>query len=101
VGRALIRQALEAVLEREHYAYAVLWESLTMNQQRFLKALSAEERAKAFSAEFLNRHRLGSASSAQRVIRALIDRDIVDQENGSFIILDRFLRLWISRVHAG
>ena len=101
VTDALVHEALQAVLQREQYAYAVLWESLTLNQQRFLKAMALEAGAKPFSAEFLQRHRLGSASSAQRVIKSLLEKDVVDQENGAFIIIDRFLGLWIRRVHGG
>jgi hypothetical protein len=99
VNEAIIRQALQTVLEKERYTYIVLWESLTLNQQRFLRALAIEEnKAKPFSAEFLQRHRLGSASSAQRVIHSLLDKDLVDQENSSYIILDRFLRLWLRSI---
>ncbi len=102
VSETIIQQALQTVLEKEHYTYTVLWESLTLNQRRFLRALAAEEgKAKPFSAEFLQRHRLGSASSAQRVIKSLLDKDLVDQENSSYIILDRFLRLWIRRISNG
>ncbi len=95
----LIQHALENVLHRERYTFITEWESLTLNQQHFLKALAFEEKTtKLFSADFLQRHRLGSASSAQRVIRSLIDRDIIDQENGSHIIVDRFFRLWIRKI---
>lgn len=99
VSDGILQQALQTVLEKEHYTYTVLWESLTLNQQRFLRALATEEhKAKPFSSEFLQRHRLGSASIAQRVIRSLLDKDLVDHENGSYIILDRFLRLWLRNI---
>lgn len=100
VTNNLVRVALDTVLQREQYAYTVLWESLTLNQKRFLHALACEESAKPFSADFLQRHRVGSASSAQRVVRTLLDKDILDQENGSIIIIDRFFRLWIRRLHS-
>ncbi|MGA2624040.1 MAG: ATP-binding protein [Bacteroidota bacterium] len=102
VTQGLIHEALNTLLEKENSTFTVQWESLTLNQQHFLKALATEERgAKPFSADFLQRYRLGSASSAQRAIRSLVDKDIVDQDNGSFIILDRFFRLWIRRLNAG
>lgn len=93
-----VHEALETVLAREQYAYTLIWDGLTLNQQRFLKAIAAEDKgAKPFSAEFLQRHRLGSASSAQRVTGMLMERDLVDQQHGSFVIIDRFFRLWIRR----
>ena len=81
-------------MARENHAYSVLWESLTKNQQRFLRGLASEPfPVKPFSAEFLSRYNLGSASSAQRSVQALLSRDIFDHENSSFVILDRFLRI--------
>jgi hypothetical protein len=99
VNAKMIEEATTVLLSREQYAYVVLWESLTRNQQRFLKALaSRDSTAKLFSAEWLQQHRLGSPSTVQRVIATLLDRDIIDRENGSFIILDRFFRLWLRRM---
>lgn len=96
VDDAMLQQSLKTVLEKEHYTYSILWESLTLNQQRFLRALAMEvDKAKPFSSEFLQRYRLGSASSAQRVIKSLLGKDHVDHDNGSYIILDRFFRLWL------
>ena len=43
----LIRTAMDVLLQRESYAYATLWDSLTRNQQSFVKALAREE-AKLF-----------------------------------------------------
>jgi len=38
---------------------------------------------------------LRSASNAQRASQALVEQDLIDPENGSFVIVDRFLRRWI------
>jgi hypothetical protein len=47
------------------------------------------------SAAFTRRYGLRSASNAQRASQALVEQDLIDPENGSFVIVDRFLRLWI------
>ena len=92
----LLHQALQTVLEKEQYMYMVLWESLTLNQRRFLRALASEDPpAKPFSSEFLRRHHIGSASSVQRVISTLLEKDHIEQDNGSYIVSDRFFRLWL------
>jgi hypothetical protein len=99
VSDRLIQDALTTVLEKEAPAFSAIWESLTANQQRFLKALAVEHAgAKLYSAEFLQKHELGLASSAQRVLRSLVDKDIVDRQNGTYFITDRFLRLWVQRL---
>lgn len=95
----LVKEAIHTVFVRESYAYSPLWDSLTTNQQRFLVGLTDEHnRMKPFSATFLRRYRLGTASSAQRVVDTLLERDIIDHEGRSFIILDRFFRMWIQKV---
>jgi len=50
---------------------------------------------KVFSAEFVQKYDLGTASNAQRAVNSLLERDVIDRSNGSFIIVDRFFRIWI------
>ncbi len=92
----MIRAASNVLLDRETYAYTTLWESLTLPQKRFLKGLASEAAGvKVFGGEFVNRYGLSSASNAQRAVEALLTRDVIDRDNGSFLITDRFFRLWI------
>lgn len=99
VDDELIKTAIRVLLERESYAYSTLWESLATNQRKFLKGLASETaRVKPFAGEFLRRHGLGSPSNAQRAVDALLERDVIDRDNGSFLITDRFFRLWLQTV---
>lgn len=99
VSAELLKDALRLLLQRESYAYSTLWESLAMNQRKFLKGLASEVTpVKPFAGEFVRRSGLGSASNAQRAVDALLERDVIDRENGSFLITDRFFRLWVQRV---
>ena len=99
VTEEMINNAIDTLLSRENYAYTVLWESLTRNQQRFLKTLAIGEfSVKPFASEFIQQSKLGSPSNIQRVVESLLEKDVIDHDNGSFIILDRFLRLWIRKV---
>jgi hypothetical protein len=96
VTREMIRAAVKVLLDRETYAYTTLWESLTLPQKRFLKGLAAEPAGvKVFAGDFVSRYGLGSASNAQRVVEALLAKDVIDRDNGSFLISDRFFRIWI------
>ena len=93
--------AVKVLLDRESYAYTTLWESLTLSQKRFLKGLAAEAvGVKVFGGEFVSCHRLSSASNAQRAVQALMAKDVIDRDNGSFLITDRFFRLWIQSAQA-
>lgn len=96
VDRNMLAAAVKVLLDRESYAYTAVWESLTLTQKRFLKGLAAEPAGvKVFAGEFVSRIGLNSASSVQRVVQALLAKDIIDRDNGSFLITDRFFRLWI------
>jgi len=94
-----IQKAVQVLLERENYAYTMLWESLTVPQKRFLKGLAGEPTGvKVFAGEFVRHYGLGSASNVQRVVGVLLEKDVIDRGNGSFVITDRFFRLWIQSV---
>ena len=101
VNGELIVEAVQLLLDRESYAYATLWESLTGNQRRFLTGLAhSPTTVKPFSADFLRAQRLGSPSNAQRAAETLIERDVVARDNGTFVIVDRFFRLWLLRMES-
>ena len=96
VNGVRLQAAVKLLLDRESYAYTTLWESLTLSQKRFLKGLAAEASGvKVFAGEFVGRHGLSSASNAQRAVQTLLAKDIIDRDNGSFLVTDRFFRLWI------
>ena len=96
----ILDRATDLLLERESYAYSALWESLTRSQRRVLIGLASEPAgAQIYGSSFVRTYGLASASTVQSAIRALLDRDLVDRNNGSFMILDRFFRLWIRTRH--
>jgi hypothetical protein len=93
---------VSVLLGRESYAYTTLWESLTLNHRRFLRGLAtASGDVQPFSADFLGHAGLQAASTAQRASEAILSRDVIERENGSFVITDRFFRLWIRRSMQG
>ena len=59
-----------------------------------------ESGEKLFAGDFVSRHGLGSASNAQRAVQGLLSKNVIDHDNGSFVITDRFFRLWIKSVQS-
>ena len=93
-----VNTALKVLLDRESYAYTALWDSFALNQRRLIKGLALEPKGvKLFSASFVRQYGLGSASNGQRAVEGLLKRDLIDRDNGSFVIADRFFRIWIQR----
>lgn len=56
---------------------------------------------KPFAADFVQRYGLRSASNAQRAVAGLLEKDILDRDNGPVVITDRFFRIWIVRCQRG
>jgi len=97
----MIESSITTLLAHESYAYATLWESLAINQRRFLKGLAFEPTGvKPFGSDFIQRYGLRSASNAQRAVESLLEREIIDRNNGSFIVVDRFLKIWIQKTQS-
>jgi hypothetical protein len=46
---------------------------------------------------FVRRYGLGSASNSQRAVETLLKRDLLNRDNGFFLITDRFFRIWIQQ----
>ena len=99
VGEADLDSAVAELLRRESHAYSNLWESLTKNEQRFLRGLAqSDQPPKPFSSDFTRRFGLRTASNAQRAAESLESSDTIEREGATFVIVDRFLRLWIRQL---
>ncbi|MEM6777298.1 MAG: ATP-binding protein [Planctomycetota bacterium] len=101
VNKADLNTAVAELLRRESHAYVNLWEAMTKNEQRFLRGFAeCDEPPQPFSSDFTRRFGLRSASNAQRAAQSLETGDIIEREESSFVIVDRFFRLWIRRLFA-
>jgi AAA+ ATPase superfamily predicted ATPase len=88
-------ESLELLLSRESSTYETTWDLLTLKQKQVLLALAkAEPDEKIFSSSFLEKHSLGSASSVQRTLHSLIDKDLIDKEGEFYTIIDIFFKKW-------
>jgi len=99
ISKEDLLKGIDLLLERESSTYEATWNLLTLKQKQVLMALSKmlpEE--KLFSYEFLQKHNLGSASSLQRTVRSLIDKDLIDREGDLYTIMDVFFKRWLSRI---
>jgi hypothetical protein len=97
----MIAEAVEKLLKHEDAAFSALWEMCTVNQRRLLMGLASESMdAQPHSGEFFRKYHLGSASNVQRSIASLIERDVIEREGKSYIINDRFFKLWIRQLQS-
>ena len=94
-----LEKSLGLLLKRESSTYEAALDSLTLKQKQLLIALSkASPENKIFSGEFLRRNNLDSASSVQRTLSSLVDKDLIDKEGNSYMVLDVFFKKWLSQL---
>ena len=94
----VVERGVQLLLQRESYAYSILWESLTANQRRLLMALAQEKNSVgAFSSAFATKYALGSLSSIQRSVKGLEERDVIERDSKGYFIIDRFFKIWLHR----
>ena len=89
-------ESRDLLLERASSTYEACWDSLTIRQRQALMALAktlADEQI--YSHEYLQKHNLGSASTLQRTLQSLRDKDLVDKEKDEYSIIDVFFKKWI------
>lgn len=88
-------EAVALVLRRLSYPFAVMWEGMTANQRALLQGLvGGGAEARVFSSAFLRALRM-APSSASRALEGLVQGDVLDRDEGGYVVTDRFFRLWI------
>jgi uncharacterized protein len=91
----LVRTLQDVLAENETYYYGYK-NLLTEQQWNLLKAIAREKSILKINQKyFLNKYDL-SASSVQRSIKALEERELVVQETDGYRVYDVFFGLWIS-----
>ena len=97
ITEADIDEALNILISRESSVYVAIWEELTIKQKNLMVALAKEEYLEVFSNKFLETYSLGSSSSIQKALKSLLKKELVQKENGSYVIYDLFFKKWIRR----
>ncbi len=84
------------ILNSNDYTYQEIIFRLPEKQLEVLVAIAKEKTARnTTSGEFVQKHKLQSASSVQSALRVLLDKDYITEELGHYKIYDRFFALWL------
>lgn len=98
VGTSEIEAAIGLAVEEKDDTYQDLMARLTAKQKALLIALSRNgKNARPTSGDFIKKYRLSTASTVQRSLSALQEKDIITNENGSFYIYDYLLNEWLKK----
>lgn len=85
------------VLQRNRNGYLNIWESLTLNQKRALKLVSATAGRQMYNAATLQKVGFTSGSQLKRALDALTARDILEK-NGAYRIQDVLFAHWVAQL---
>ncbi|MBQ0060671.1 MAG: hypothetical protein KBT15_02705 [Bacteroidales bacterium] len=93
-----VDNALERVLEEKTETFQDTMARLTLKQRQLLIALSKEGNdVRPTSGAFIKKYKLSTASSIQRSLSSLLDKDIISAEQGKYYIYDYFFQFWLQR----
>lgn len=94
----MVGEALDYILKTQKYSYEETLFRLPEKQKMVLVALAKNGPAKGItSSAFIRKYGLPSASTVQSAVRALLEKDFLTYELGTYYVYDLFLGYWIRR----
>lgn len=98
IGIPEVNAVLLQIMEERTPIYLIYRDMLTRHQFNLLIALSKEVYTdQPTSSWFLAQHNLGAASSVKRSLEALINKNLICQEDGKYSLQEVFLMRWLQR----
>lgn len=99
-----VREACASILKANEGLYFQYREMLTSAQWNFLIAVACEnEVTQITAAEFLVKYKIGSASTSRRILRSLLDKELLVENTGlrstSYTLYDVFLLRWLETTY--
>jgi hypothetical protein len=92
-----VHLAVETMLKRETPGYQAIMDGLTLRMRQLAIGLSQEETSTPYGENFLSKYNLGTASTVQRALVALIQKDVIDHIEGHYQFQDPFFAQWLQR----
>ncbi|MBW2200547.1 MAG: hypothetical protein JRF71_06875 [Deltaproteobacteria bacterium] len=91
-----VPQALDLLLRRESTAYMNTWDLLTQRQRQALIILSeTAPDENPYRTEMLRRFNISQPAVVIRALKSLINKNLIDREDGRYEITDLFFKRWI------
>lgn len=91
-----VSEAIDLLLRRESAAYMNTWDLLTKRQKQALIGLSESSPGEnPLRTDLLRKLSMSQPSVMLRALNSLVDKDLVDKEDGRYEIVDLFFKRWI------
>ena len=96
----MVNGAEEYILDLFSETYSDLLDKLPEKQREVFLAIAKEGQAKGITSKsFVKRHHLQTASVVTAAVRSLLDKDLITEDKGVYIVYDPFFALWLRREH--
>jgi len=95
VVKSHIKEAISEILTEQAANFTNMWDTLSAKQRNFLVAFVLDHPENIYGKDFILRNNLETASSLQKIIKALTDKQIIEKDNGSILFGDIFFPEWI------
>lgn len=93
----MIDEAIQQIVRDNSPIYADLLYQLTSRQKELLLAINKEGKAQSITGgKFIKRHHLPTPSTIQTTAKALTDKQLVTNMQGTYEVNDRFLSIWLT-----
>lgn len=101
IDEQMVRKTLGDLLMENESTFYNYRNLMTDNQWNLVKAIAREKGVKKLtSAEFLQKHSLGTPSSVQRSTKALMDAEFIFHWKGEYHVYDQFFAQWMGRSYS-
>ena len=97
----MVDGAEEYILDLFTETYSDLLDKLPEKQREVFLAIAREGKAKGITSKsFVKRHHLQTASVVTAAVRNLLEKDLITEDKGEYVVYDPFFALWLRREHS-
>lgn len=95
---SMVDEAINYLLNMLSDNFETQMSQMPERQRNVFRAIAQEGVAKGvLSGAFINKYQLMSSSSVSSALKALLDKDLITQEKGCYMVYDQFFALWLKR----
>lgn len=91
----LVAETAAHIADTQAPLYLGMLEHVPLKQRKILQVVSRNLGEKLYSHEVIERNKLGPAPTVQVSLTLLIEKGILEKENGGYAFSDPFFRLWV------
>ncbi len=97
VNEKVVDLAINRIISNQSELYLKIWESFSQNQKSLFIAFVQSGTDKIYSEHYREKNKLPAISTIQRSVRGLIEKGIIEKNDGNYEISDIFFLVWIKK----